>query len=184
MNDRIIVDITMITIMLMSVIIIMTMTIIMALTTASAVPGCMVTAHCGAFAIAARQEKLAPGCGLAWLHCVWPLASEPSQGAAQEAGAPAGPRPAVSEQQFVDDLRRELERASKAVPRSVWKASDACRDVARAGTKKACADVRDLRDAVEWPERRAAEAATRRGDPQMLANRPSRTSGAEPRTGD
>ena len=146
--------------MLMPVIIIMTMTIIMALTTASAVPGCMVTAHCGAFAIAAaRQEKLAPGVWARLVALCVAIGVGADQGAAQEAGAPAGPRPAVSEQQFVDDLRRELERASKAVPRSVWKASDACRDVARAGTKKACADVRDLRDAVEMAEQTAAEAA-------------------------
>ena len=78
-NGRIIVDMTMITIMSMPVIIIMIMTIIMALTTASAVPGLHRYGALWRLAIAARQEKLAPGCGLACRICVWPSASEPAR---------------------------------------------------------------------------------------------------------
>ena len=127
------------------------------------------------------QEKLAPGGGLAWLHCVWPSASEPTRVPRKRQERPPGHAPAVSEQQFVDDLRRELERASKAVPRSVWKASDACRDVARAGTKKACADVRDLRDAVEMAEQTRSRGGNPPWHPQMLANRPSWTKRSQQR---
>jgi hypothetical protein len=59
---------------------------------------------------------------------------------------------------LADYLRRELERASKAVPRSMWKASRECRDMARAASKMACAEIGELRAMINELETLAAKA--------------------------